>query len=101
MRVSTSSQRACLRRSSSTLWSTLCLWVALCGLCAWPVHESRAQKLQTVSITGDPVAPNPRDTQGKILPGTGLCAAYRPFGSSGDPSTVFKPRPTGFPAVGA
>lgn len=101
MRVSTSSQRACLRRSSSTLWSTLCLWVALCGLCAWPVHEARAQKLQTVSITGDPVAPNPRDTQGKILPGTGLCAAYRLLGTGADPNTVFKPRGSGFPASGA
>ncbi|MBL8633923.1 MAG: hypothetical protein JNM40_11930 [Myxococcales bacterium] len=101
MRVSTFSQRACLRRSSASLWSTLCLWVALCGLLGWPFHGAFAQKLQTVSITGDPVAPNPRDAQGKILPGTGLCAAYRPFGSSGDPSTVFKPRPSGFPAVGA
>jgi len=75
--------------------------VALCGLACWPLGGAWAQKLPTVSITGDPVAPNPRDDKGAVAPGTGLCAAYRSLGAGVLGSTVFKPRPAGFPNIGA
>ena len=101
MRALTFPKRACFRRRSTSTWSRLCFWVTLFCLGAWPLHDAEAQKLPTVTITGDPVAPNPRDDKGKILPGTGLCAAFRLLGTGGDPNTVFKPRGAGFPNSGA
>lgn len=81
-------------------------WLALCLGWLFQTSASQAQRLPTVTVDGDPVAPNPTDENKKRLPGTGLCAAYRYLGppqSQGgpDPSTYFRPRGAGFPASGA
>jgi len=80
-------------------------WVALCAI--WLAFEAvgHAQKLPSVLVAGDPVAPSPVDDKGQLLPGTGLCAAYRFLGppqSQGgpDPALYFKPRASGFPNLG-
>jgi len=47
------------------------------------------QCLPRITVDGLPVAPSPLKTDGSLLPGTGLCGAFR---QSGNPAAVFKRR---------
>ena len=95
------SERAALRRGSVTGRRWLSLLLTLWALSFGAAGSVQAQKLPPVNITGDPVAPNPRDSKNNIAPGTGLCGGFRLIGSGATAATVFKPRPAGFPNVGA
>ena len=76
----------------------------LCLLAVAAVSTARAERpLDPVRVTGDPVAPLPKDTAGSLLPGTGLCGAFRlPDNSTPNQGnlvrTLFPQRQADFPA---
>ena len=78
----------------------LCL-STLCVLLMWGLWQGKAeaapQLLKPVVVTGEPVAPNPKDKQGVALKGAGLCGAFRPTTM---PLVVFPQRNAGFPNTG-
>ncbi|MFO0656603.1 MAG: outer membrane exchange protein TraA family protein [Polyangia bacterium] len=93
-------ERAALRRGTVAGRCWLTLLLTLWGLTFGAAQSASAQKLPPVTVTGDPVAPNPRDSKGNIAPGTGLCSAFRLVGAGADPTMIFKPRGAGFPNSG-
>lgn len=76
----------------------------LCLLAVAAVSTARAERpLDPVRVTGDPVAPLPKDPAGTLLKGTGLCGAFRlPDNSTANQGnvvrTLFPQRQADFPA---